>query len=437
MQSTPLSLREPTVHQFVYLLRQASSDTRQDQLKRRQSFSNQVRKAVTHLHTLLGEEIPEIDLCEPEQVGRHEQIQVYPKPGHSSPFPLSDDTRYVWLWAFAVHDSYMIRIVYAAKGTYPVHTLVRMATEWLWQPSCRSDTWGQAVYHTAIVPANQAAQLAQAVLTAREGERATGGPSEFEYTAIDTKAGPLFASSGIQDVGVLAYPDEDAESRANYLFDVVIPELEWYEYRVRMQSTVYNTQLYPALDRAEKAINGATDRVLHQESKRGSTQCRLDRLQAELNALSGAYLDLSHLVGGAKMMAQTIAINLNNYSRTLPHLLSDEQEAETIAGTWLRAGFRDQAQIEADVTYQVVILNRAETALHAIQSHVDIVRAEIDHNTNLTLGVMGAVIALVVGIVSLNDVSRRLYLTIGAAVLGTLWLAVRWLRQRWRERNTP
>lgn len=425
MNTQPISLpvREPALHQYVYFLRHAGGDDPAATASRRQAFVGQLCAAVAHLCTVLSQEPPSVALSEPDRVGRHQQVQIYPSPG-KGPLFLTDETHYLWLWAFAVHDSYLIRAIYAATGEYPVEVLTQMAAEWLWRASPHSDLLGHTVYHAAIVPPGASQAFAQAVLDAWTGQ------GEVELVSAQTRAGRLFTTWGGGDAYALAYPDAPAETHANRLFDIVIPELAWYWHKIRAQGTLYNKHLYPALRAAEDAITTAVEAVLRQDSVGGSTGHRLNRLQAQLHALSDAYVDLSRLIGQAEMMGQTMAINATNYRETLPRLLAEGEEAKAVAAAWLCLGLRDQAQIEADLTYQRLTLERAETVLGTIQSRVDLLRGEIDRRTNLIFGLIGISVALL-EVVGLQDEALLLRLGLGAATLGALY-GLWWLWQRRR-----
>jgi hypothetical protein len=422
---TSLSVREPALYQYVYSLRTAGGDDAAATTVRQQVFVGQLRAAVEHLCSILGREPPSVALSEPDRVGRHQQVQIYPAPG-KGPLFLTDETRYLWLWAFAIHDTYLIRVIYAATGEYPVEMLTQMAAEWLWQASSDSDLLGHTVYHAAIVPPGTSKAFAQAVLAARMGQE------EVELVSAQTRAGPLFATWSGGEVYALAYPDAAAETRANRLFDVVIPELAWYWHKVRAQGALYRESLYPALHAAEDAVSVAIETVLHQGSLGGGTGRRLNRLQTQLHLLSDAYVNLSRLIGQAEMMGQTMAINATNYRETLPRLLAEAEEAETVTAAWLRVGLRDQAQIEADLIYQRLTLERAETVLDTIRSRVDLLRGEIDRRTNLIFGLIGIGVAFL-EIVGLEDETLLLRLGLVIATLGILY-GLWWLWQKRRAR---
>lgn len=421
-----LSVREPALHQYVYFLRHVDGDDSTVTAARRGAFADQLRAAVGHLGAVLGQEPLPAALSEPDHVGRHQQVQVYPPPDQG-PLFLTDETRYLWLWAFAIHDSYLIRAIYAATGEYPVEVLIQMASEWLWRPMPGPDLLGYTVYHAAIVPPDTSDTFAQAVLSAWTGR------DEGELFSAQSRAGPLFAPWGSGDVYALAYSDAAAEAQANHLFDVVIPELAWYWHKVRAQGALYGKHLYPALCAAEDTIAAAVEAVLRQDNLDGGTGRRLNRLQTQLYSLSDAYVDHSRLASQAEMMGQTMDINTANYHDVLPRLLAEGEDAETVAAAWLRVGFRDRAQIEADLTYQRLTLERAETMLDTIQSRVDLLRGEIDRRTNLIFGLIGIGVALL-EIVGLEDTALLLRLGAVAITLGVLYgLWELWQKRRGRQ----
>jgi hypothetical protein len=424
-ESGPLLVREPALHQYAYFLRQAGEDVPAARRDRQRAFLDQLKAAVARLCSLVGEEPPPVALSEPEQMGRHQQVQVYPPRGEG-PLHRTDGTRYVWLWAYAVHDSYLIRAIYAATGQYPVQALNEMVEGWLWRPAPHPDLLGDIVYHAAIVPAGTARAFAQAALEAWTGEE------EVELVSARTPAGPLSAPWAGGDVYALAYADDAAEARANHLFDVVIPELAWYGCKVRAQGARYGQVLYPALHAAEDAVNAAIEMVLEQDRLGGSTSHRLSRLETQLHDLSDGYVHLSRLVGQAEMMGQTMTINATNYEDTLPRLLAGGEDPAAVAAAWLRLGYRDQAQIEADLAYQRMALERAETVLETIQSRVDLLRGEIDRRTNLIFALIGIGVGVleVTGLQDTTLLVRVVAVVASLAVLYGLW----WLWQKRRGR---
>jgi hypothetical protein len=422
-QAPTLTVREPALHQFAYFLRVAGDDEPALAAARQQAFTTQLEAGVEHLCAILDTEPPPVVLSEPDHVGRHQQIQIYPHPTEG-PLFLSDDTHYLWLWAYAIHDSYLIRAIYAATGEYPVAALAQMAAEWLWRPSPHSDLLGHTVYHAAIVAPDQQESYAQMVLGAWASQE------QVDLLSVQTPAGPVFAPWVSGEVYAFAYPGAEAETRANRLFDSVIPELAWYWHKVRAQGIHYSQDLYPAMHSAEASVNAAIERVIRQDQVEGDTSHRLARLQAQLHELSDAYVTLSRLTGQAEMMGQTMAINAANYQETVSRLLDADEDAKATAAAWLRLGLRDQAQIEADLVYQRASLERAETVLHTIQSRVDLLRGDIDRRTNLIFALIGIGVA-VLEVTGLDNTALLLRLAVVAASLAAvygLWLL--WRRRR-------
>jgi hypothetical protein len=422
-QRAALTVREPALHQFAYFLRVAGDDEPAAAAARKQTFITQLEAGVAHLCAILDLEPPSVVLSEPDELGRHQQVQVYPGTGQE-PLFLSDETRYLWLWAYAMHDSYMIRVIYAAAGEYPVAALSQMAADWLWRPLPHSDLLGYTLYHAAIVSEHQSDSFAQSVLGAWCGQE------RIDMVSARTPAGPIFAPWVNGEVFALAYPSAEAEARADRLFDGVIPELAWYWHKVRAQGTHYGQDLYAAMHAAEASVNAAIERAIRQDRVPGDTSHRLARLQEQLHDLSDAYVTLSRLIGQAEMMSQTMAINAANYQETVSRILDSGEDAEAAAAAWLRLGLRDQAQIEADLVYQRAALERAETVLTTIQSRVDLLRGDIDRRTNLIFALLGIGVA-VLEVTGLEDTTLLLRLGVAAASLGAiygLWLL--WRRRR-------
>jgi hypothetical protein len=430
--ATPLPVGEPALHQYVYLVRHASGDTPARAQARYETFLAQVRAAVAHLCALVNQPPPPVHLAVPERVGRHEQVQVYPPPDEG-PFCLTVGPRHFWLWAYAVHDSYLIRIIYAMAGTHPVETLVQMAAEWRWEPAPSTGLLGQTSYHAGIVLPKHGERFGRTVLAACARSAAEDDGSALDLSSADTPVGPLYLSSTRPDAYALAYPDASAEGRANRLLDVTVPELTWQEHKVRAQGRLYEEEHYPALSAAEAAVTEAIETVLRQDTTHGSPGPRLSHLQGQLHALSDAYVRLSRLIGEAQMAAQTMEIGLANYRAALPRLFTDTQQHERVAEARLRLSLRDRAQIEADLVYLRLTLARAETVLDTIQTRVDLLRGEIDRRIGLTLSLVGTGL----GLVQLFGLDERLIPPIAMAVGGTLVLyGLWWLWQKWRYGRT-
>lgn len=290
------TLRDPALHAYAYYLARAAGDSVQDKAVRRETFLAELNRSLVALGGQALASLPS-----PERSDRHTRLELY-RSGH---LPRPDGG--AWLFAYQMHDTYLLRLTVYRAGAYPVEDLAALKRDLGWEADGHLAGYlGTSRYYCAL--AGPAA--AQAAATALLGEGRLW-PEQTPY-------GPLYGRSLPAGPFALFYPHTEAEDAANDFFDRIAPELEWYAHKIAGQAREYEHGQRPVLSALEDELRagGRAARQLYARLLAGDETAGV-RLTAQLDHLEALHLDYTTRLEETITIRHGLRLNEGNFRDVL------------------------------------------------------------------------------------------------------------------------
>jgi hypothetical protein len=352
-----LTVTDPAIELHVYYLASAAGDSREQQAARRNTFTAQLQQATDALRGWLR--LPSVSIVwQPDPpAGPSTMARLY----YSDLWQDSTGSRHIWLSAYEMNDTYLLRCVIEQRGQYPPGTFDDLRRSLPWQPDQGTPEWfGQRlVYYTSPYTGSPIA-LARAVF---------GTPTVLHTTLA---CGELYCRPDLESAYLLVGVRPEQEALAGDFLDRLAPQLGWYICKAIGQEQQYLTYLAPTVNTAEHLLSSvlARARQLHKLIPPGQSDPDIrSALSEQIHMIAAVLLEYQTLLTMVKQILETITINVDNYHRvSAPGALLADAAQDEIFVAQRRELDVLPARINAALRYWEATLELAQDHLKTLRS---------------------------------------------------------------------
>lgn len=294
-----LAITDPVLEYHVFYLRRAAGDDLAAEEKRRAVFRTELQRTADTLRQWLGQPTTPIVWENNQPENRRMMVRQY----YSGTWQDGDGRYHIWLMAYAVNDSYLLRVAVSHPGAeQPPQAMDKLRQAFTWQPATEMPEYlGQQRY--AICPGLGAAdKLAQIILDT----------PAVRHTSLN--GGELYAAPAPDSPYLLIYENVIQEKWVGSFFDEYASQLGWYQCKVLRQERLYEQYLYPTANAARQQLSAIWARANEWLQATQPDEADTAVLSGLRRELERAIMAADALMTTAQNVLDTVTTNVNNYA---------------------------------------------------------------------------------------------------------------------------